>query len=79
MLSYSFGQLLYEMAMCRPLNAGMMETAPPQMAAVIRKWMPHIVQSYIVLQPSGPVIETLLTKEAIKKGLPTVDDLIATE
>lgn len=62
LLSYSFGQLLYEMVMCRPLNAAVMESAPPDMAAAIR-----------------PVVETLLTKDAIKKPLPTINDLIATE
>ena len=80
MLSYSFGQLLYEMTMCRPLNAAMIEVTPSNMAAAVRKytlqftWLHHLV-----LQSAGPVIESLLTKDAIKKPLPTVNDLIATE
>jgi len=36
-LSYSFGQLLYEMSMCRPLNASVMENVPGDMPAVLRK------------------------------------------
>lgn len=42
LLSYSFGQLLYEMTMCRPLNAALMDTTPSDMAAAIRKWIPFI-------------------------------------
>ena len=81
MLSYSFGQLLYEMIMCRPLSAGMMETTPSDMAAVVSKYISTITYSHgcIVLRPTGPVVESLLTKDAIKKPLPTINDLIDTE
>ena len=41
-LSYSFGQLLYEMVMCRPLSAAMMETTPPDMAAAISEDVAHL-------------------------------------
>ncbi|XP_065912112.1 PX domain-containing protein kinase-like protein [Dysidea avara] len=61
-LSYSFGQLLYEMAMCRPLNASVMENVPGDMPAVLR-----------------PTVESLLSKDAVKKPLPTVNDLIENE
>ena len=81
MLSYSFGQLLYEMIMCRPLSAGMMETTPPDMAAVVSKYIPQslVHMAILYLKPVGPVVESLLTKEAIKKPLPTINDLIDTE
>lgn len=67
--------------MCRPLSAGMMETTPTDMAAVVSKYISQslVCMAILYLKPAGPVVESLLTKEAIKKPLPTINDLIDTE
>jgi len=78
-LSYSFGQLLYEMAMCRPLNASIMENTPHDMAAALSKTFTMMCSAVSLVHPPEPVVESLLSKDAVKKPLPTIYELIENE